>query len=565
MNENIRIPDVPAAEVTSKAEIAQAADIILAMVKASKGSKLYTANNSLLEKFYQDLADKMAAHQELYGEYRLEVERFELRYKGHVVYDNADTAESMAYRLYSDGIRSFVFSQGIEEWEMREFLTIVNTRSSADLDDDIVTLLWDRGLPHCLYILEDDYQEADSTQYDELVGNARAGEIPASCLADPLSCAARVQRVPPQLYTLSAEDSALLQALLEDDEKIRPLDEVGRILSAILCGAADTGIFSSILEISLKMVRNLFAAEESASALQMFSFLYNQTLVKEPSAERKQIALQSLGRFWTENAFKGLCTVINTTDAISAEQLKTLSFMISRTSFSTICELLGSVEKMPMRKILIEVILEKARENPHLLVPYLADPRWYLVRNMVFMLAQLKDATLLEQMAPLISHRDQRVRKEVLKYLITVDEPKSKPYILKFLRDDSAALSVMAVQFFGRSRLQFALKPIAALVETYEFDIMDVADKKTVYEVIGVLGGTKMLPMFKELLLKKFMLTTPKEMESVVCAIAGLLKVPGEESVKILHEGLRLKRSEFRDVISKAISLASATAAPSPD
>jgi hypothetical protein len=73
-----------------------------------------------------------------------------------------------------------------------------------------------------------------------------------------------------------------------------------------------------------------------------------------------------------------------------------------------------------------------------------------------------------------------------------------------------------------------------------------------------------MLPMFKALLLKKYLLTTPKEMDSVVCAVAGLQQIPGEKTMKILEEALRLKRSEYRGVISQAIQLLSRSAAAQP-
>jgi HEAT repeat protein len=295
----------------------------------------------------------------------------------------------------------------------------------------------------------------------------------------------------------------------------------------------------------------------------MFGVLYARTTQKEPSEERRQIVLQALEKFWTENAFKGLCTNINATDSISADDLKTLSRMLCRTSIATLCELLGMAEKMSTRKILIETLMDAARDNPQILIPHLADSRWYLVRNMVFILTHLKCGALLESMAPLISHKDQRVRKEVLKYLIAVAEPKAKTYILKFLRDDSSALRVMAIQFFRKEKLKFALKSILAFVDSYEFEKTVITEKKTVYEAIGELGGETMLPVFKAQLLKKYLLTTPREMESVVCAIAGLQKVPGKESLKILEEGLRAKRAEFRDVIRQSIlQITAAMAAP---
>lgn len=556
MSENTRTPDERSAdEGIGRSEVTLAADIMHAFVKTSKGLKMYQANNPLLGRFFQELTEKLATMLSLYSEYKLDVDRFELRYKGHLVYENADTNESLAFRLYSDGIRSIIFGEGSEEWELREFLGIVNMNASFSVDDDIVTRLWDKGLPHCSYILEDDFQETDMQIADQLSGASARWKIPPSCLIDPGSCATQLQAVPPQLYTLTEEDLTYLQTLLESDERLRSLDETARLLSAILAGVPEKELFATFLEIYLKLTRNLFLAGEGEYALKMFAFLCQRTTAKEPAEERRRQVLQALGRFWSEEVLKGLCKIIDSADAISVDELKTLSIMIGRTAPSALCELLGLVEKMKMRKVLLATTTEIARENPHLFRAYLSDSRWYLVRNMVFMLAQLKNAVLLDQVVMLIGHRDQRVRKEVLKYLVAVPEPRAKPYILKFLRDESSAIRIMALQLMGKARLQFALKPIVAFVESGEFEQMDILERKAVYEAIGELGGESMMPLFKSMLTKRFLFQKAKEKEAVICAVAGLQKIPGEETLRLLEEALRSKGQEFRDVISHAIHM----------
>jgi hypothetical protein len=556
MTENVRIFDEASAPVeVSKTAVTLASDIMLALVKTSRGARTYQANNPILGKFYQELMEKMSNMFTLYNECKLDVDRFELRFKGHLVYENSDTNESMAFRMYSDGIRSIIFGKGVESWEMREFLKIVTMSGSGSLDDDIVTRLWDLGLPHCSYILEDDFQEIDVPIDAQLTGPPVSG-ITSECRADPFSCATQLQPVPIQLYTMSDEDVACLQTLLESEENLRPIAETARILIAILSGVQEQELFTAFLEIHLKLTRNLFLSGDSEYALKMFAFLYRRTTSTEPSEVRRRQVLQALDRFWTEETLKGLCSIIDTTNVVTPDELKTLSIMIGRTSPSVLIELLGMVEQMKTRKVLLDATTDFARERPQLLIPYLSDSRWYLVRNMVFILGQLKNTALLDKVVTLITHRELRVRKEVLKYLIAVPDPKAKPYILKFLRDESSAIRIMALQMLGRARLQFALKPIAAFVDTVEFEQMNISEKKAVYEAIGELGGEKMLPLFKSMLAKRYLFNKAKEKDAVLCAVAGLQKVPGEETLKILEEALRSKSLEFSAVIKNAIHMA---------
>lgn len=558
MNEDIRIStETSSPAEASKAEVALATDIMLTMVKTAKGVKMYQANNPLLVRFFQEMTEKMSAMLNLYNEYKLDVDQFELRYKGHSVYKNSDTTESMAFRMYSDGIRSIIFNEGAEEWELKEFLEIVSMSQSGDLDDDIVTRLWDKGLPHCSYIQEDDFQEIDKQIGDQLTGPSSMGKIAPTCLADPLSCATQLQEIPDRFYTLTEEEMTCLQTLIESEESFRPMDETARILAAILSGVAEEELFSAFLEIYLKLTRNLFISGESEFSLKLFAYLYRRATTKEPVEERRRLVLNALSRLWTNETLKGLCKIIDTTDAISTDELKTLSVMIGQTSPATLCELLGLVEKMKMRKVLIETTTEIAREKPQILLSYLSDSRWYLVRNVVLILTQLKNSVLLDQVVVLISHRDQRVRKEVLKYLITVPEPRAKPYLLKFLRDESSGLRIMALQMMGRAKLLFALEPLTAFIDSVEYESMNISEKKAVYEAIGELGGEKMLPLFKSMLTKMYLFQRAKEKEAIICAVAGLQKIPGEETLKLLEEAHRSKSPECRELIKNTILLVS--------
>jgi len=553
MNEEIMSAETSPPEEASKAEVALATDIMLAMVKTAKGVKMYQASNPLLGKFFQELTEKMSSMLNLYNEYKLDVDRFEFRYKGHSVYKNSDTSESMAFRMYSDGIRSIVFNAGVEEWELQEFLDIVSMSQAGGVDDDIVTRMWDKGLLHCSYILEDDFREIDKQIDDQMTGTSALRKIPPSCLADPLSCATKLQTVPDHFYTLTTEETTCLQELLAAEEPFNPIDETARILATILSGITEPELFSAFLEIYLKLTRNLFHSGESEFSLRLFTFLYRRATAKEPVDERNRLVLAALGRFWTDDALKGLCKIIDTTDALSVDELKTLSIMIGKTSPATLCELLGMVETMKMRKVLIETTSEIAVETPQILLPFLSDSRWYLVRNVVLILTQIKDSVLLDQVAVLITHRDQRVRKEVLKYLVAVPEPRAKPLILKFLQDEVAGIRIMALQLMGRAKLLFALQPLIAFIETDEFERMSLSEKKAVFAVLGELGGGKMLPLFKSMLTRKYLFQRAKEKEAITCAVAGLERIPGEETRKLLEEALRSKSSESQDIIKNAI------------
>ncbi|HEY6873654.1 MAG TPA: HEAT repeat domain-containing protein [Geobacteraceae bacterium] len=556
--------EVEATEI-SKEEIALAAEVMQAIVKTSKGFRMYLPNNPLLARFVEELKTRIGKHLSLYGEYMLDIDQFELRYKGKIVYENRDPKESMAFKMYSDGIRFIIFSEGLEESELCEFLDIVGKDRPSDVDDDIVTLLWEKDLPHLTYILAEDFLEFDSagggsplleSQQDKISGiykSISSVNVPPS---SPML-------IPQKILTLTDEEADWLKKARDAEEKRKPLDEVIQIITSILIGEKDPVLFGEFLEIMAKMTENLANAGELKYLFSLVRFLGNLAKNENISPSNREMIATAMGMIFSERALKVLATAIDATDAIDPEELLEFLHFFGKPAIERICELLAMVEKMKMRRVIIQVLIEIGHETPEVFFPFLSDQRWYVARNMIFILTRIGSSAALDRIVGLISHREPRIRREVLNYLERIPEAKAKTYILKFLRDESSAIRVRALQVLGGSKCTFALKPIAALAASDQFSEKELMEKKAVFEAMGELGADQMLPMFREMLMKKYWFNKSREKESVICAVAGLTRVRSSAAVKLLEEANAVKGDEVREIIAQAIDTMTAETAKS--
>jgi len=210
------------------------------------------------------------------------------------------------------------------------------------------------------------------------------------------------------------------------------------------------------------------------------------------------------------------------------------------------------------RKVVIEVLIELGKDNPEVFAPFLSDPRWFLVRNVVMVLSLLGTPVALRMIVGLISHKEPRIRKEVLGFLERSADPKARAYIVKFLRDDSSALRIRALQILARERLPFALKPILALTTADDFKTREIAERKAVYEALGELGSEQMIPLFREMLLKKSWFKRANQKDSAICAVAGLLKVRSPAALELLEEARNHGNVEIRGIVAQAIEAVAA-------
>jgi HEAT repeat protein len=538
----------------SKEELALATDVLLSVVKTSKGFRMYLPNNPLLTRFVGELKERLGRYLAEYGDLRLEIDQFELRCKGKAVYENSDPKESMAFRMFSDGIRYLIISEGIEEHELCTFLDIVGKDCLGDLDDDIVTLLWEKDLPHLSYILTDDFIDFDSETTGSAAPRAQQEQIKKIYQSIPAESApVPPLLIPQQIITLSDEEAEWLSKTRDGEGAKKPLHEVVQILMAILAGETDQEMYRDFIDIMTKLTEDLVNADEIRYSLNLMVFMSNLSRNVATSPSHRQMALTALTGIISTKTIEILAHIVDTTDQMTPEELLEFLRLLGKPFLGKICDLLGFVEKMKMRKVVIQALIELGADTPEIFYPYLNDQRWFVVRNMLFILGKIPGARVFDQIAAQISHREPAVRKEVFACMERSSDARAKSYLLRFLRDESAAIRVRALQTLANNGSTFALKPIMAITSSDQFAERDTAEKKVTYESLGTLGGEQLLPHFREMLTKKYWFNKAKEKESVICAVAGLSRIMSEEAVKLLEEARAARKDELGELIEAAL------------
>lgn len=117
--------------------------------------RVYPSGHPLVDDFATQLADKIRAFCEDYDEPRLIVrlKAQELLTEWDEVFFDRDETERESFIWYtasSDGIIRFEFLPDVTGDELIEFMSVINSVDIGDvpLDDDSVTLLWERDLTH---------------------------------------------------------------------------------------------------------------------------------------------------------------------------------------------------------------------------------------------------------------------------------------------------------------------------------------------------------------------------------------------------------------------------------
>lgn len=551
----------------TEAEIASAAAVLQNLVKAVRGFSLYLPNNPLHEKFFEDFHRRLGEHLEEFGDLRLDFAHDDIRCRGVVVHTHEDRRENLGFRMHADGLRTLVLKGGIEVRETRTLVELIKQSVAEGDEDDIVTGLWSGDLPHVTYVLA----EAPPAPAVALLPGAGYKEVQDGAIR---RCAAALAAVEPpaappsppkNVFTIDEAELAALEALLETERRRTPIMDVTGILEAVIGAETEPRVLEEFLEIVVRLCGELVIAGRFDHAVGLIGiFVRGEARPGVPPQLAERIA-GARARVITPEVFAGLGRLLGDAAAVPREDLRDLVTALGIAAIEPFCRLLGEVTVKETRKVLIEALAETGRHSTDLFLPYLADPRWFLVRNTIYILRRIPSPAAGRAVRGCAGHRDARVRKEVVLYLDETGDPEAEPTLLALLSDPVPSLRIAAARSLARRGSRAAAEQLFTLAASSAFEQRESLERETVWEALGDLAPARALAILKPLLLKRYWLGSGRELQETACAVAGLRRIGTPEAVELLQRAAAAKRGAARELVEKALrALALAPRGPGP-
>ena len=107
-------------------------------------------------------------------------------------------------------------------------------------------------------------------------------------------------------------------------------------------------------------------------------------------------------------------------------------------------DLLADEEQMAVRRQMVALLSVLARGRLSLLAAHIADPRWYVARNVATAMGQMRDPVAVPYLKSALQHQDLRVRKEALAALSAVGTPEAVAVLTQAQHHPDAATRAAA-------------------------------------------------------------------------------------------------------------------------
>ena len=569
-----------AARAAEDPEIVSVKRLLKLLDKTAKSNRTYGSTNPVAQKFTQQLFEELTRHLAVHSRLAFLVQRSELLCKDSVVYqaEKEGGSESIAFKLYADGIRELVLHQGLTQEDLSFFL--VSLWSDVDTnedDDDIVTRLWSRNLSTITLVTAEELSKfsagndgfiridgsmssSDSTLRElldrERERKKRGGTGTDSEGGGSGNAKSRFQSGLAG-YEVTEEELAVLAQEIEAERKQDNLMYILDMLTAILASEKSSVLLTKLFSLWSNVVESLLREGKWTVLENVLSLLHETDAVRPDLGEehKQQLAslLNGLGRV---ERVKMIEVYLNRNPNADVKGLSTILSLMKTDAVSSLCSLLANVTSPVHQAIVSEALAVLAKDHPDPLLRGLSDRRPGYVRNLLSILIKWNNLKFAEPVEKLIRYPDAQVRREVIRALGLFRPNGNGAKLLSLSTDEDEGVRFAALKLLmsGQYTVPFSLwSPLLS-----EEGLMDrpTSERRAVFHAVRATCGDEAVPYWQRLMTEWAWMNRRKKEELAVIGAETLGKLATPAAIAALSIGAQKGSAAVRQACAAALSQA---------
>jgi hypothetical protein len=585
MSELQKAQEMIAAAVASKAvedpEITSVKRVLKLLDKTAKSNRTYGSNNPVAQKFSQQLFEEITTHLSNYSKLTFLVQRSALMSKDQIVYqpETDGGSESIAFKLYADGVRELSLYQGLTEDDLGFFLNSLWGGIDPTIDDDdIVTRLWSKNLSTLTIVTAEEVAKASGndgflvldggmsssdTTLRELLDreHARTKDRTKTSVSSGAGADTGVESGKRFLksnligYEVTDEELAALAREIEAEGKRDGTLYVLDMATAILASEKSPALLTKLFGLWGNVVDSLLREGKWTVLESVLGLLHETEDVRPDLSDEHKGQLASLfDGLGQPDRLKAIESYLNRTADANTEGLSTILLLMKPDAVQGLCSLLANLESASHQAIIVEALLTLAKDHPEPLLKGLTDRRPVYVRNLLSILMKLNNPRFVDSIDKLVRYPDAQVRKEVIKAMSLFRPSGNGSRLIAFATDsdESVRLAALKLLMSGQYTAPFSLW--APLVSSEEFMERSLSERRVVYHAVRATCGDEAIPHWEQLFTEWHFANRKKKEELAVLAAEVLGKLGSPAAVATLELGQKKGAAPIRQACAMALA-----------
>lgn len=256
--------------------------------------------------------------------------------------------------------------------------------------------------------------------------------------------------------------------------------------------------------------------------------LYTRLLVLASSRERSgQTADSTLLEFFASDFFVGnVLDSLTAWDKSKQPEMRELVCTVGSPFVQPLLKRLAEEQSRSCRRSCLGCLFELGETAKDAAIEGLSDNRWYFVRNLVLILRELEDPSILQHICNLAGHPHPKVRMEVIRALQHFKHPAADQLLLQELSSPERDVQLNAVTLAENSRSHEVFRTLLACLNTGRAAGFDLDMKKAVVRALGKIGNYEALPTLMQYLETRHLLRQATHMALKTEIIHSLRNYP---------------------------------------
>ena len=589
-------------------ELTSVKRVLTLLDKTAKSSRTYGSANPVAQKFFQQLFEGLTAHLTTYSRLAFLVQRSELYFNGEVVYrsEQESSNESVAFKLYADGIRELAFLEGLSAEDLSYLLDSLWESLDAELnDDDIVTRLWAKNLSTITLVTAEEVAKA-STGGDVFTipidGMMEGSESSLRDLLDQEQ--ARSRRgigdgfeegdggtpVPEGTsggtgggsgggtgggtgkgnsrqasrfksghagYEVSDEELAELAKEVAAESARDNMTYLLDMLTAIMASEKSPAILTKLFDLWGNILESLTAQGKWTQLDSVLGLLQATGEVRPDlgADHKKQLTaiLDNLGR---PERVKTIEIYLNKTPDATTEGLPAVLLSMTPAAVPALCTLLANLEAPDHQAIAAEALETLGKDQPDHVLRGLSDRRPRYVRSLLAILLKWNNPRFADALEKLVRYPDIQVRKEVVRAIGILRPSGNGVKLISFLNDAEESVRFAALKLLMTGQYTAPYSTWSPLVSAEIFMDRTLSEKRGVFQAMRATCSDEVIPFFEGLITERSWTNRKKKEELAALAAEALGKLATPAALTVLELGQKKGSAPVRQACTAALAQA---------
>ncbi len=344
----------------------------------------------------------------------------------------------------------------------------------------------------------------------------------------------------------------------QDEQEHRELTEDERNMEKVLRELQQEAVdqrFRYLLQELIPHIHLNLTETGRPLVLEAINYLADTARAEQTSPQRREHCSNALEQLASEDILDFLVAILCSKDSWDALREAVMTALVSLKGKIVVWRLMDHLAEESdgqVRKSLAQVLIRQGTSAMPVLYEYLDDERWFVVRNAVAILGEIRREEATEHLQKSLHHRDVRVRRETIRALTKIGGSSAIGVLLRMVVGSDPEMSRQALLSLGAMKSTSSVPTLVKAVQGMDNKPGVVEIKKDAIKALGEIGSPDALPALVEIISKRTFWRRALVDDVRAAAIAAVANIEHDEVQKILQQAM----DDKSEVVSRAATRA---------